>query len=118
MGRLREEAGDILDSALKNSGITGAMIATRAGLPALGRTTTGDSDVIVAMAAASLAAAETTAREAGAGAVDEVIAKCGSSEVHICALDEEHLLIVIMRDAADSAALDAARQQLQDGLAD
>ncbi len=118
MGQLREAAEHIIDETLKHPGVTGAIIATRDGLPALGSAKIGDQDVIVAMAAASLAAAETTALEAGAGPVDEVMSICGQSKVRVCGLDNDHLLIVVSMDDEGATAMDSAREQLQEALAE
>ncbi len=120
MSGLRDRAGDILATAANAEGVTDAIIATRDGLVALGNLrNAGDNDTVSAMAAASLAAAETAGLEVGAGRIEHIHAVCSGCDLLVAGLDDEYILILVAERGEDKAqaALDQARQELQTALA-
>lgn len=120
MSNLRERAGDILATAANADGVTDAIIATRDGLVALGNLrNSGDNDTVSAMAAASLAAAETAGLEVGTGPIEYLHAVCSGCDLMLAGLDDEYILVLVAEHEGDKAraALDQARQELQTALA-
>ncbi len=111
---LLDQAADILAAAARAEGVRDAMIASRDGLPAMGDLNQGSRDTVAAMAAASIAAAETASMSAGNGPVDHVRARAGNAELLVGGLDDEYILILVceMSDVA-SAAFDKARADLK-----
>ncbi|MFE4175572.1 roadblock/LC7 domain-containing protein [Streptomyces sp. NPDC056909] len=109
---------DVLASLRENvMGVSESVLSTTDGLLVAADADTVQPEAVAALAAATLGLGARMAEQAGAGALRDVVVRCGGGHVVVLAVGERALLSVLGDEGLDVAALQRATPALAEELA-
>ncbi|MEV7682287.1 roadblock/LC7 domain-containing protein [Streptomyces sp. NPDC088341] len=109
---------DVLASLRENvMGVSESVLSTTDGLLVAADADTVQPEAVAALAAATLGLGARMAEQAGAGALRDVVVRCGGGHVVVLAVGERALLSILGDEGLDVAALQRATPALAEELA-